>query len=185
MKRIDIAVLCAWFVALVLVIFLAHGDGHAYSSRIASTRGLGYITLFALVLALSVTPAAVVVRRVTSPSRLRRALGLAAVGGGWLHAVIALTMVPGGVASIWREPPLRAGLLALLILLLLGVTSFPALVRRLHLQHWKELHRLAYVALVCALWHAMLQPFAPALWLLALAGVCTIILALRLWPRRD
>ena len=184
MKRVDVVVLCATLAGLLCAAAIMHGDGHAYSGSVGLVRGLGYVGLFALVLALCVTPAASLVRRVTSPSRLRRALGLAALGCGAMHASIALGVVPGGIFAIWREPALRAGVMTLWIVLLLGVTSFPVVVRALHLQQWKELHRLAYVALACALWHALLQPFAPAFWLIVLASACALLLGLRLLPKR-
>lgn len=184
MKPVDFIVLCATLAGLMCAAAIMQGDGHAYSGSVGLVRAIGYVGLFALVLALCVTPVAALVRRVTSPSRLRRAFGLAALGCGVLHALLALGVVPGGIFAIWREPALRAGALVLLILLLLGITSFPALVRAMHLQHWKELHRLAYVALACTLWHATLQPFAPAFWLLVLAVACALLLALRLWPKR-
>jgi sulfoxide reductase heme-binding subunit YedZ len=180
----ELAVVCLTLLGLVCAAALMQGDGHAYSGTVGLTRGVGYVALFALVLALCVTPAMSLVRRFTSPSRLRRAFGLAALGCGVMHALFALGVVPGGIIAIWREPALRAGVLALLTLALLGITSFPTVVRALHLRHWKELHRLAYVALACTLWHALLQPYAPAFWLLVLAAGCALLLALRLVPKR-
>jgi sulfoxide reductase heme-binding subunit YedZ len=78
----------------------------------------------------------------------------------------------------------RAGATAWLILLLLALTSFPALVKRIGLRGWKELHRLAYVALACAVWHALLQPYAAETWILGLAASCLGIGLLRVWPKR-
>jgi sulfoxide reductase heme-binding subunit YedZ len=182
-KPAELAVVGVTLVGLVCAAALMQGDGHAYSGTVGLTRGIGYVALSALVLALCVTPLASVVRRFTSPSRLRRAFGLAALACGVMHALFALGIVPGGIFAIWREPALRAGALSLLILSLIGLTSFPVVVRAVRLRHWKELHRLAYVALACTLWHALLQPYAPAFWLLALAAACALLLGLRLLPR--
>ncbi|HTU58257.1 MAG TPA: ferric reductase-like transmembrane domain-containing protein, partial [Polyangiales bacterium] len=116
-------------------------------------------------------------------SKLRRALGLAAAGAALFHAEVGLWSGPLNVSEQLDDPQLRFGFGALAVLGLLAVTSFPGAVTALKLRSWKELHRLAYVAWICALLHGLLSPYA---WVRGLCAVAVVVLALaplRLLPR--
>ena len=118
-------------------------------------------------------------------ARLRRGLGMAAACLALVHASLALALgLDFRLALTWLVPGLRAGLCALVILLLLLATSFPAWVRAMRLRTWKELHVLAFVAFALTLQHVLLSPFAPRTLALSLFGAVTAIGCLRFLPRR-
>lgn len=176
----------AWAAAAVAISVFLRGEHDAYTLAVARTRGFGDLAFGALCGALCVTPLARLLGPARWPgaSRVRRALGLAACAAAVPHAVLALSSWPSSLLALWNEPSLRAGITSLLVLLLLALTSFPALVRRAGLRGWKELHRLAYVALACAVWHAVMQPYAAEAWILGLAAGCLGLGVLRLLPKR-
>jgi sulfoxide reductase heme-binding subunit YedZ len=111
---------------------------------------------------------------------LRRSLGIAAAGCGVIHATAALLGLPGLASSVLSLPWLRAGLAAILMLVALFITSFDEVVRRLRLQHWKELHRLSYPAALCVLLHALLGPFGTPAFELTLVICVALLLSLRI-----
>ena len=55
---------------------------------------------------------------------------------------------------------LRAGLVGLITLVLLLLTSFPFIIKTLKIKYWNELHRLAYVIPLFLMQHLLLSPFA-------------------------
>lgn len=175
-----------WLTVVLLVVLLSRGDVGAYSRLLALTRNLGLAGFGFLALSLCVTPLARLVQRLgrawPRPSQLRRALGLAALGCALPHASCALVHSPLPLLEQYAEPGLRWGMGALLVLCALGVTSFGAVLRRLRLSTWKELHRLAYVAYGCGLVHALLMPFAWTRALLACAACVLGLGLLRLLP---
>jgi len=183
----------SFYVALAAA--LALGAAFAYAeSRAAgwdagwahfSTRATGWCAIGALVLALAATPLA----RAFRPQRAvltkaRRSFGIAAALLATIHALAALRgPLDGAWDAIATWPYLRAGLVALLILLALLATSFPRSIRLLRVRVWKPLHRLAYAAAALALLHVYLGPFAPRR---AVATVFVLLVALlvaRLIPR--
>lgn len=153
-------------------------------------RASGWAPAIVLALSLSVTPCAGLVRRVrgTAPRgapSLRRALGIAAASLALVHMVVALwAYVPRPWFAVIRGVPwLLSGALALMVLVALLVTSFPALTRALRVREWKPLHRLAYVAAPLVAHHLAVGPFAPRAWVVAWVGVVTFALALRVASR--
>jgi DMSO/TMAO reductase YedYZ heme-binding membrane subunit len=92
---------------------------------------------------------------------------------------------PLTLAQQLEDAHLRFGLGALSVLMLLGATSFPRVVARLHLRSWKELHRLVYVAWLCCLLHACLSPYAFMPGVLAMALLFVVASLSRLLPRRS
>lgn len=124
----------------------------------------GWLAGSLLALALCVTPLQRVLAR-AGRSRpvwltpLRRSFGIAAASCGLAHSAYALLSVPGIAGLVFTVPWLRAGLLTLCILLALLLTSFDGVLRRLRLQHWKELHRLAYPAALVLALHVLLGPY--------------------------
>jgi DMSO/TMAO reductase YedYZ heme-binding membrane subunit len=188
-------VVWAIYVALMVEVAVAWsccpGDSDAYSRGWALTRVFGWSALLALCAALCVSPINRLVRLALGGSgsetwsrELRRGFGIAAASAGIVHASLALGAVPGTRTGLLDTAQLRAGVAALLILTLLLVTSFRSIVRVLRLRSWKELHRLAYVALPLALLHALHGPFVPVRSVLVLAGITLAVGLLRAWPSR-
>lgn len=154
------------------------------------TRASGWLALVSLALALVATPIARLARWWTrraidsDAGSLRRAFGIAAATLAIAHAAAALAgPLDGALSSIAVSPRLRAGFVALLVLIALLVTSFPSLVRRLRARLWKPLHRLAYVAAGLAFVHVVLSPYAPRAIVLALFGALVLVGLARLLPR--
>jgi sulfoxide reductase heme-binding subunit YedZ len=90
-------------------------------------------------------------------NRHRRLVGVSAFAYALLHfAVQVLYVYDGGFGTLAKEiqkPFQLTGLVALLILLVLSITSLHALVRRLGGKAWKNLHRLTYVAAGLTAYH--------------------------------
>lgn len=156
-------------------------------------RGTGWVALVSLALAVSATPLARVADRLW-PERgvgrelpaLRRAFGITAALLALVHTAIALGGWLGGAwAAVLSWAYLRAGLVAVLVLVVLLVTSFPPLVQRLRVRLWKPLHRLAYVAVLLVFQHLVLSPFAPRALTLTTFSVIVGVAALRLLPARS
>lgn len=153
-------------------------------------RGTGWSALGALMLALSATPAGRLLARLrprlhVSPwiAAFRRAFGIAAATLALLHAATVLAgYLRGAWAALLSFAYLRAGLVALAILLVMLATSFPLLVRRLHVRLWKPLHRLGYLAALLVLDHLLLSPFSPRALTLELFAALFAIGLLRLLP---
>lgn len=136
---------------------LALADRLGANPAEALIRGLGLWALRLLWLTLLVTP----LRHWTGWAALatwRRALGLWAfayallhfVAYAWLDQGLSLSEVLRDVA---QRPFILVGLLTLLLLLPLALTSSQAAVRRLGWRRWKRLHRLVYLAAALALLH--------------------------------
>lgn len=117
----------------------------------------GQWTLRFLLLTLAATP----VQRLSGWNGLlrhRRMLGVGAFAYGvlhllayaWLDQALVLADI---VADVLDRPFIFAGMVTLLLMLPLALTSFDAAVRRLGLKRWRYLHRLVYVAAGTALLH--------------------------------
>src|SRR6266571_4854111 len=87
-------------------------------------------------------------------------------------------------ADIVKRPYITLGMLALLSLTPLAATSTTGMIRRLGARAWTRLHRLAYVAGVCAvlhyLWLAKVGVRDPYWY----AGVLVALLGVRVWDWR-
>jgi len=172
---------------------LALGERYAFARALWVVRCTGWGALLALGLSLCATPAARLANRLAPSSvdptlfpALRRALGLAAAALGALHlALVLAASLHGAAGALFSQPFLRSGLLSLSVLLALALTSFPAVNRAAGVKLWKPLHRLAYVAALLALHHALLSPFAPRAAALAFAGAVLAIGLLRFLPKRS
>lgn len=154
-------------------------------------RGSGLLGLTFLLLALCITPS---LRWFSEPRRAalapylvaqRRALGMTAAWVSLVHALVSYTgSLRMDLSLLATSPQLQAGALALLILLMLLVTSFPRLVTHLRLRMWKQLHRLVYVAALLVLVHVLLSPFSSP-WLTLSVFGCSALWGLsRLLPSR-
>jgi sulfoxide reductase heme-binding subunit YedZ len=153
-------------------------------------RGTGWLALVLLLASLCTTPLARLWARFATrrfsgaaSNAWRRAFGMLAAWLALLHAGLAFAGLPAGSAEMliaW--PHLRAGLCALVLLLVLLATSFGAVIRRLRLSLWRELHRLVYVAALLVLQHMLLSPFAPRALTLGLFGAALLLALLRFLP---
>lgn len=154
--------------------------------RLFLARGSGYVAISLLLATLAVTPLA---RAFHGGAKYRRPLGLATAAGALVHLGFVLAL-DGSILRLplVLEPHSRTGLLALIILLLLAVTSFPRVVRALRLRLWKPLHRMVYGAAVLSLVHVAQSAFAPRRTVLLITGAMAFLLAIRVvrvWsPRR-
>ncbi|MGY6410791.1 MAG: protein-methionine-sulfoxide reductase heme-binding subunit MsrQ [Alkalilacustris sp.] len=145
----------------------------------------GEIALGLLVAGLAVTP----LRRFTGVSllRFRRAIGLLAFAHVCFHVVVWLVLdiqLDAGAAKqdIFERPHITVGMVGLVLLIPLALTSSDRALRRMGPEAWRRLHLLVYpAALAGAIHYLMLvkvwEP-APILWL----AVILLLLALRL-PR--
>jgi sulfoxide reductase heme-binding subunit YedZ len=177
-------------VFLGTIAVLASGADYGLERELFAIRATGYAALAALCLALSMSPLGrMLVRvprlasaRVLAPA-LRRSYGISAGVLALLHAALVLnTYLADDLLVLVTLPFARSGLVALIILSLLLLTSFPRLVRALRIQLWKHLHRLAYVAALLVFQHMMLSPFAPRAQTLAIFGALVAVGMLRVLP---
>jgi sulfoxide reductase heme-binding subunit YedZ len=123
----------------------------------ALVRGLGDWGLRGLLLTLAITPLRVILHQ-PALLRLRRLLGL------WTFAYVALHLTAYAwfdqglvlddiVRDVIKRPFILVGMLALLLMLPLALTSFNAAIRWLGGQRWQALHRLVYAVAVLACLH--------------------------------
>jgi sulfoxide reductase heme-binding subunit YedZ len=109
-----------------------------------------------LVVTLAITP----IRRITGWNRViqyRRMLGLFAFFYACLHFLTYLVLdryfdVPGILADIAKRPFITAGMVALVLMVPLAITSTTGWIRRLG-RRWQVLHRLVYVSGLAAAVH--------------------------------
>jgi sulfoxide reductase heme-binding subunit YedZ len=150
------------------------------------SRATGWCAAAALLCALFMTPLGRLFETSAAAlGRTRRALGISAALLASLHAALSLD---GPLEDAWEAtltwPWLRAGLTALIILLVLLATSFPRLTRALRVRVWKPLHRLSYLAGALVVLHLFHAPFAPRRLVAAYAALLLLAIAARLLPRR-
>jgi sulfoxide reductase heme-binding subunit YedZ len=121
--------------------------------------------------------------------RFRRMFGLFAFFYVLLHFTVYLLLDQSGkLGALWQDivkrPYITIGMLGLLLLIPLAVTSTAKAQRRLG-RRWTELHRLIYVIAILGVWHYWwlvkkdIRP--PLLYLCGLA----ILLGYRLWKQRQ
>jgi len=175
---------------LVAVGKLDHGGmdlGADPVNRLIHACGITALNL--LLVTLAVTP----VRQVTginSLVRLRRMLGLFAFFYALAHFTVyfwlsqALDFRAVG-EDILKRPYITIGMLALLLLVPLAVTSTNGMMRRLG-RRWTKLHRLVYVITGLGLWHFWWQVKADIREPLLYVGIFAVLMAWRLrgkfWP---
>lgn len=183
---------CMTMVGLLVVscIWFGLSLDYAFATELWWIQASGYSALGALFLSLSVTPFFVVWNRVVAEPQssviwiaFRRSFGMTAAWLGMLHAAVVLvTYLHESWSLILTAPYLRAGFVAVLILLALLLTSYPRLSRLLHIRFWKQLHRLSYIVAVLLFQHLLQAPFAPR-WLTLVLFTCLLLVgSLRLLP---
>lgn len=137
-----------------------------------------------LLLSLTMTPLRLVTHR-TAWTRCRRMIGLFALFYALLHVTAYVFLLFGARWSeLWVElakrPYVMVGAGAILILLVLGVTSTQGWQRRLK-RRWVKLHRLVYAAALLVLLHFMWvnKLGLAAIWPYAL--LLLFLLGVRIW----
>ncbi|WP_151671585.1 sulfite oxidase heme-binding subunit YedZ [Nitrincola schmidtii] len=145
---------------LLFIIFQILTDGLGADPAQAIVLGTGIWAIRFLWITLSVTPLRKI-RYLGWLVRYRRMLGLYALFYAVLHLLAFTTFILGWrVDLIWREftarPYIIVGLLSLLLLIPLGVTSTKGWMKRLG-RNWIRLHYLIYPAAILAMIHFLMQ----------------------------
>ena len=104
-------------------------------------------------------------------SRYRRFVGLGAFMYSILHLVVYLVLFAGLnlswiVSDLVEKPYIYAGVLAVIILSVLAITSTKKMMRRMG-KNWKVVHRLVYLAAACIvahLWWQVKSDITLAMW---------------------
>ena len=148
---------------------------------------LGETALSLLLLTLLVSPAS---QLLGAPAllRLRRMLGLFAFFYALLHFIVYAWLDQGLDAGAFLEdivkrPYITIGMLALLLMLPLAVTSTNGMMRRLG-RRWQTLHRLVYPIAVLGVWHFWWQVKRDIREPLFYAALLAALLGYRLWRKR-
>lgn len=144
----------------------------------------GLMALIFLMLTLAVTP----VRKVFNLNwviQLRRMLGLYAFFYACLHFLCFYSLDRAfNFSSTIHEIIVRKyiwfGMTALLVMVPLAVTSTNAMIKRLGGKRWRALHRLVYVAAICAVIHYYMQVKADTRQPIVFAVVLAILLGWRI-----
>lgn len=126
------------------------------------------------------------------PNRYRRFLGLTAFWYALLHLLIYLVF-HAGLSWSWirldllERPYIYIGVLAILILFILAITSTKKMMRKLG-KRWKVIHRFIYLAalaVIAHLWWQVKSDISIALWV-SLFLVPLLVLRLRAFiPRKQ
>jgi sulfoxide reductase heme-binding subunit YedZ len=168
--------------------WLAFGGGLGANPIEAINRFLGDWALRMLLLCLAVTPLV----RICGWNwlmRIRRMLGLYAFAYAVLHvsSYVGLDQFFAWSAignDILKRNFITVGMLTLLLLLPLAITSTNAMIKRLGGANWKRLHRLVYPAAILAVFHfammVKLDLFEPILY----GAILALMLLARVWARR-
>lgn len=169
------AVWCLGAIPLVLLIWGALANRLGPDPVKAIEHDLGLWALRFLLASLAISP----LRWVgLSLLKHRRPLGLIAFSYALLHLLTWLWLDMGlrfgqAAEDLVKRPYIIAGMLGLLALLPLALTSTRAAIRRLG-RNWQRLHRLAYAALMLGVLHfaLLLKVWTPEiLFYIALAGL--------------
>ena len=122
---------------------------------------LGLLALIFLCASLSCTPLKIAFAW-SWPLRIRRTLGLCAFFTASLHFLVYLVLDQGLAVSavardVLKRPFIAVGLMALLLLVPLALTSTKRSVQRLGFARWQLLHRAAYLIGVLGVLHFYLR----------------------------
>lgn len=153
--RVVMHLLCC--APLAWLVYLTFTDGLGANPAEALLRSLGDWAIRFICLALAVTPLRQWLQW-RALAQYRRMLGLYAFAYASLHW-LAYVVFDMGVdwqailADLAARPFILVGTLAWLILLVLAVTSIPALIRRIGGKRWQWLHRSVYAAAALAVLH--------------------------------
>jgi methionine sulfoxide reductase heme-binding subunit len=182
-----------WLVFLLPLLPLAWLFDQAWSMNLgadpaqAIVQFTGLWTLRLLWITLAVTP----LRRIFHwgwLQRYRRMLGLYTLFYAIVHLLAFATFILGWrldllLRELSERPYILVGLLALLLLIPLGVTSTRGMQRRLGAR-WVKLHRLVYVIALLAMVHFIWQIRSSFEDQLLYGVILAALLGYRLWMRR-
>jgi methionine sulfoxide reductase heme-binding subunit len=120
--------------------------------------------------------------------RFRRMFGLFALFYVLLHFSVYLLLDQSGkVGALWQDivkrPYITIGMLGMLLLIPLGLTSTASAQRRLG-RRWTRLHRLIYLIAILGVWHFWWQVKKDIREPLLYACGLAILLGYRLWKHR-
>lgn len=178
-------ILCALPLVWLPARFLIYGFGA--NPIETGIRYLGDWALRFLLIALAVTP----IRIITgwSPiARVRRMLGLFAFTYVVLHVMtyVGLDQFFDWNAigkDIIKRTYITFGMIALVILIPLAITSTDKMLRRLGGVRWRQLHRLVYVAGVAAVFHYYYMVKAGHIQPLTYGAILAALFAVRIYKR--
>jgi methionine sulfoxide reductase heme-binding subunit len=151
------AVLTGSLVPIAAIIMRASANALGPDPIAQALNQFGLIALVFLIAALTCTPLKAIAGW-TWPMRLRRMLGLLAFFYASLH-VITYTVLDQGLDwhaiydDILKRKFIFFGFSTFVVLIPLAATSTNSALRRLGYVHWKQLHRLAYLAPALAVLH--------------------------------
>jgi methionine sulfoxide reductase heme-binding subunit len=151
------AVLTGSLVPIAAIIMRASANALGPDPIAQALNQFGLIALVFLIAALTCTPLKAIAGW-TWPMRLRRMLGLLAFFYASLH-VITYTVLDQGLDwhaiydDILKRKFIFFGFSTFVVLVPLAATSTNSALRRLGYVHWKQLHRLAYLAPALAVLH--------------------------------
>jgi methionine sulfoxide reductase heme-binding subunit len=119
--------------------------------------------------------------------RFRRAVGLLTFLYAALHLTVWVTLdLAFRWGEIWgdivKRPYILVGMIALLVMVPLAITSNNTSVRRLGGQVWQRLHKLTYVAVALGGLHFVMQSKVWHMELVLYTAGIILLLALRLVP---
>lgn len=123
----------------------------------------GLLCIIYLYIALIISP----ISHIIGKDRLRyaifarRAIGVSAFYFGLLHSIVTVCFQLGGIDQLHNLPTvfkwsLACGAIALVILLIMALTSFDVIVRFMTPSRWKWLHRLVYFCVILIMAHVWL-----------------------------
>ncbi|TCL00026.1 sulfoxide reductase heme-binding subunit YedZ [Shimia isoporae] len=151
----------------------------------AMEHALGKVGLQLIVLGLIVTP----LRSLSGVSLLplRRVIGVVAFSYILLHFAVWLVLDVQILSQIWadilKRPYVTVGMVGLVLLLPLALTSNNWSVRKLG-PRWRKLHKLTYPAALFGVAHYLMQSRGFQYEPLIYVGVVVLLVAWRLLPRR-
>lgn len=186
-KSMVFAVCLLPFVILWMRAFEVGGLGLGANPIEELLHQLGRWGLKFLLLGLAITP----LRRLTGWNwliRYRRMLGLYAFFYILLHFLtyavldqgLAVTLIAEDVV---KRPYITLGMIALLLMFPLAITSTKGMMRRLG-KRWQKLHRSVYVIAIAGVWHFYWQEKLDTLDAMTYATVLAILLLSRIYFNR-
>ena len=169
--------LIAWVLLVTMLVALCANEKFWMHNQLKLIRGTGLLALLFFLLTLLHSPIRQILRKRPTKRQfqlnLRRSLGLVSATAALVHSALALLWYYP--AEPWFVPLLdsfsRFGIVAMLTLVPLWITSFPTLNRGLRLRHWAALHSLIYLSAILIAGHALLAPFGSAKWTLLGIGL--------------
>lgn len=154
-------------------------------------RTTGILTLVFLFITLAVSP----LRKIFGWNQLikfRRMLGLYAFFYGVVHlstySIFDKSLdIPAIIADIWQRPFIAVGMIALILMIPLAVTSTNGMIKRLGGKNWQKLHRLIYPTAILGVihfyWIQKSDITYPILFALVLVGLLGYRVYVKLKPR--